>query len=188
LGGFVSRVFGTIPEDIVGVVVGDYLHHVRIRNLSKLEERTERILRERNVEAEPVSPSLALPLFAAARDETREELQELWAHLLAAAMDPSRRSLVRRDLIDIVKQMEPLDVRVVQALAKRAADQHSNMQEGSPPSYMGEGLDKELGVTPDEIVAASDNLTRLGLQSPGAILMPHGVTSIARLILRAAGD
>ena len=63
------------------MVVGDYLHHVRIRNLSKLEERTERILRERNVEAEPVSPSLALPLFAAARDEAREEIQELFARL-----------------------------------------------------------------------------------------------------------
>ena len=92
------------------------MHEVRIRNLSKLEERTERILRERNVEAEPISPALALPLFAAARDETREELQELWARLLAAAMDPSRRSLARREFIEIIKQIEPLDARVLEEL------------------------------------------------------------------------
>jgi hypothetical protein len=73
-------------------------------------------LRERNVEAQPISPALALPLFAAARDETREELQELWARLLAAAMDPSRRSLVRREFIEIVKQIEPLDARVLEEL------------------------------------------------------------------------
>ena len=47
------------------------------------------ILQRRNVQKpEPVSPSLAIPLISAAYDETRPELQQIWAELLAAAMDP----------------------------------------------------------------------------------------------------
>jgi hypothetical protein len=115
-GGFLARVLGTIPEDTVGRVFGDWLHHSRLRNIGKLEQRTEELLLERKVVAQPVSASVALPIFNAARDEAREEIQELFARLLAAAMDPSRRALVRREFIEIVKQIEPLDARVLEEL------------------------------------------------------------------------
>jgi len=47
---------------------------------------------------EPILPSLtvALPLFRGAADESREELQDLWARLLAAAMDFRNCGIVDR--------------------------------------------------------------------------------------------
>ena len=111
LGGYLARVFGTMPEDIVGLVVGDWLRHLRIRNLARINQRTEEILKEREIldKTEPVSPSIALPLLQAAQDETREELRELWARMLANAMDPSRSSAVRQSIINTVKAFDPLD-------------------------------------------------------------------------------
>jgi hypothetical protein len=60
---------------------------------------------------------LALPIFEAAADEDNQELQDLWARLLAAAMDPKRRDLVRQSFIPIVKQMEAFDVAVLKIIA-----------------------------------------------------------------------
>lgn len=103
--------FGSVPEDIVGVIGGDWLHHVRTRIAAGLAQKTTRILEERGIleQTVPVSPSVALPMLEAAQDEAREELQEIWARLLANAMDPQRCALVRRPVIGVVRQLEPED-------------------------------------------------------------------------------
>src|SRR5258708_7086372 len=93
---FAGRILGTIPEDAVGLILGDPLHAVRTAIAAKYDEWLDRKLRSRNVSPQPVSPSLAIPLIRAAYDESRPELQELWAQLIAAAMDPARSSRVRR--------------------------------------------------------------------------------------------
>lgn len=65
LGGFLSKVFGTVPSDVVGVVGGDWLHHIRIRNAAKLAQRTEEILRDRGIweQTEPMSLVSHYPFF-----------------------------------------------------------------------------------------------------------------------------
>jgi hypothetical protein len=113
-GAYVGWVLGTLPADLVGVLGGDLLAQVRIRNLAKYAQRTEEILRDRGVTVpEPISPSLAIPLLRAAADESREELQELWARLLAASMDITMRDGVRHSFIEAVKVMDLMDVRVL---------------------------------------------------------------------------
>lgn len=115
LGSFLSRIFGTLPEDLVGVVGGDYLHHIRIRNVEKLQQNTDKFLKERNIgNTTPLSPNIALPLLKAAQDESREALQELWARMLANAMDPNWSSVVRQSIIDAVRKFDPLDAKVLE--------------------------------------------------------------------------
>ena len=79
LGSFLSRMLGDVPENMVGFLGGDYLRHLRIRNVEKLSERTSKILKDRGIEEGtiPVSPNIALPLLNEAKDESREELAEL---------------------------------------------------------------------------------------------------------------
>jgi len=102
-GAYIGWVLGTAPADLAGVLGGDWLAQVRIRSLARYKERTEEILKARGVtDATPVSPSLTVPLLRAAADETRGELQELWARLLAAAMDAKRSNSVRRSFINTV--------------------------------------------------------------------------------------
>jgi len=109
-GGYVAKILGTMPEDLIGVMGADKLRARRIENIIGLGERTRARLEARHVEAaEPVSLSLALPLLEAAADESREELSDLWARLLAAAMDPARTGRVRQTFMAAVKAMDPLD-------------------------------------------------------------------------------
>jgi hypothetical protein len=113
---YAGRILGTMPEDAVGLVIGDPLHFVRTAIAAKYDEWISQILRDRNVSPEPVSPSLAIPLIRAAYDESRPELQALWARLIAAAMDPRRSKRVRRSFIDAVQRFDPLDVLVLKEM------------------------------------------------------------------------
>src|SRR6266567_4418792 len=91
----------------------------------------------------PANLAVALPILHAAADESREELQELYARLLAAAMDPNRASQVRRSLVEFVRQLDPLDASVLQQLTT----QPPPMADGTD---LADGLAKALGVSRDE--------------------------------------
>jgi hypothetical protein len=117
LGGYFGGILGDLPKDIVGLLAGDWVKVRRAENLTVTLGKARERLRLREVkEVNEANLTVLLPIFEAASSEGRTELQEIWARLLAAAMDPSRRSLVRRDFVDIVKQMEPLDAVVIEKL------------------------------------------------------------------------
>ncbi|MCO6763715.1 DUF4393 domain-containing protein, partial [Streptomyces sp. EL5] len=62
-------------------------------------------------------PRIALDILEAAQDETRDELKELWARLLANAMDATPQKNVRIEFITVLKQLNPLDALILQRLA-----------------------------------------------------------------------
>ena len=118
-GGYIADIVGDLPKDLVGLLAGDRVKVARAKRLAILLEGTKKHLQDRGVvEPEPPSLKLALPIFEAAADESNQELQDLWASLLAAAMDPKRRDWVRQSFIQIVKQMDPFDVLVLRAVAE----------------------------------------------------------------------
>jgi hypothetical protein len=74
-GGFLKKTFGTVPEDIVGLLAGDWLKVRRAENIARMAEKAKERLKARGVEtSEPASLSLTLPIFEAAADESRDEL------------------------------------------------------------------------------------------------------------------
>lgn len=151
---FFAGALGTEARDLVGWLFGDRLHHARIRNLHKLWTRTEEILQARGVrEAQKVSEDIAEPILEAARKQDRPELQELWARLLAAAIDPARAYMVRQLFINAVKEFDPLDARLFKRLNTIGSAQGTNWRQT---------IGDELHATPDEIEISADNLERLG--------------------------
>src|SRR3954469_19735767 len=79
-GGFLRETFGTVPKDVVGLLGGDWLKVRGAGNLARIRHKARERLRARRVEApEPSSLSIALPIFIAAADESRDELQDIWA-------------------------------------------------------------------------------------------------------------
>jgi hypothetical protein len=118
-GGYLRGVFADLPADLVGVAGGAWLHEIHARLRDALRRRTEQILRERDVQdVIELSPNMALALIGGAQEEDREELMELWARLLANAMDPSLNT-VRHSFIDAVKKMDPPDAVVLRHIHER---------------------------------------------------------------------
>ena len=192
LGGFLTHVFGTLPEDVVGIIIGDWLHQVRIRNLGWYAQRTEEILKKRGIKTETksISPSIALPLFRAAQDETRDELRELWARMIVNAMDSSRSSVVRQTIIATVKIFEPLD-----AIIMQKAYNLPLLDYGKQNKYRRNvlHLPKELAVSQDEFEVSIQNLYELNciqaagkMEKEGVPITPYiNFTSFGREVLRA---
>jgi hypothetical protein len=116
LGAYLGKVVGGVPSDLVGLLGGDYVGQLRIRNLDKCVRKTKKIIEERNTETEPVSLTIAVPILKAAENESREELQNLWARLLANAMDSKRSATVRLEFIQIIQQLNPLDAMILDHL------------------------------------------------------------------------
>jgi hypothetical protein len=128
-----------------------------------------------------VSPSVAIPLIAAAINEDRAVLKELWAKLLAAAMDPNRTEYVRPSLIALLKELDPLDARVLQLLA--AAPHRSSQGD------LADSLALHLKVSRDEAYFSLDHLYELGgLQSPPHVVPTPNLSAKARLLMRAVAD
>ena len=150
---YIGRVLGTVPHDAVGLVIGDPLHFVRTAIAAQYDILLDKILSRRNVgQTQAVSPSLAIPLLRGAYDESRPELQELWAALLASAMDPRRSGRVRLSFIETLRRFDPLDALV---LRKR----HEHPGDMQPNSLA--GIAALVGEQEPEVQISVDNLTVL---------------------------
>lgn len=100
---------GTIA-DFYGIVIGDRMHAARERRLDEITRKTKKILKDRELsETAEVAEQIAIPLLEAAQREPRAEMQDLWARLLANAMDPNRRDDVRPEFIKTLQAFHPID-------------------------------------------------------------------------------
>jgi abortive infection alpha-like protein len=113
----IVRDVGKPVADAYGLLIGDRVEAWRERNLDDLARRTKKILKDRDLkETAPLAELIAIPLLGAAQGDPRPEMQELWATLLANAMDPARRDEVRREFITVLKQLHPTDALVLKKL------------------------------------------------------------------------
>jgi hypothetical protein len=105
-----GRAIGPSVGNIYGLLIGDRVSAARDRRLDEIARKTRKILKDREVaEQQELPEDIAIPLLEAAQGESREELQELWARLLANAMDPKRSNNVRAQFIETVRKFEPVD-------------------------------------------------------------------------------
>lgn len=180
-GGFLREMLGTVPEDVVGLLGGDWLKVRRATNFAEMLAKARERLDKRGVkDRAEVSLTLALPLLRAAADESRTELQDLWARLLANAMDPARSTLVRVQFIDILKKMDPLDALVLRKLSET----------GQPPSNARDEYARVLRVSSDQVELSFVNLESLRCASSGGSPAPSSVnlTALGRQLLLAVAD
>lgn len=176
-GSYFAEVLGTVPHDIVGLLGGDWLRVKRAENAARIVQKASERLRARNATPEPASLSIGLPILKAAADESREELQDLWARLLAAAADPGRSRAFRLAFIEIVKKMDPLDAIFLLA----AAESESKSLTGGQLT----AIANRTGATPDQVDISAASLKTLGVLSP-----PHTfvLSALGREFVRAISN
>jgi hypothetical protein len=113
MGGFLARVFKEPLEEISGMIT-DRLRFVRWQRLLQMSDEVERILRERGVtETRAVQAKLALPIFEEGSLEEDPNLQSLWNHLLANAMDPEFNGELRYGFIDMIKNITGIEALIL---------------------------------------------------------------------------
>ena len=113
-GSFVARVLGEPIETAVGLV-SDRLKFVRFERQVRLADRYAQVMALRGLSSEEqsVPPKIALPAIENASLEEDDELQDLWANLLTSCHDKTLNGVVRSGFVDIIKQLEVVDVHVL---------------------------------------------------------------------------
>jgi Abortive infection alpha len=156
-GGYLAEIMGDLPKDLVSLLVGDRVKVWREERLAKLWARAKERLLEQGV-AEPTPPNLklAIPILTAAADEPREELQDLWARLLAASMNPNKAMQMRQAFADALQKLDPLDAKIMMYFHENGGAVKNNEK-----SKMAE----KLGVSIDELLVSQRTLTEVGFVS-----------------------
>jgi hypothetical protein len=183
LAGWFADLLGHLPEDLMGLLIGDRVRAKRIEKTAVLWHKTRERLRDRGIDPEPPSLKYAIPILEAAADEENEELQDLWARLLAAAMDPKRRDAMRQAFIYTVKEMDPLDAAVLKVIRDNGGAQWS-------PTGR-DAIATRLACSRDEVIVSFQHLAKLDCvsftDSSGPRIMPF-LTPFGTLLMKVVSD
>lgn len=133
------------------------------------------MLKERGLESQfnngqlnIVPPKLALPIIENASLEEDDELQDLWATLLTSALDPNFEGTLRAAFIDIIKQVEAIDVHILNFIYESYKESlkyllSSNESYHSPTIFpvSKSSITEKLGIDSSAYENSIDNLIRL---------------------------
>ena len=169
LGRFVSRITTEPLETVMGIL-NDKLQFMRWERKLRLAERGREILHQRGIQGplRPIPYKLALPIVEHASLEDNDELQDLWANLLASAVDPKFEGLIRSAYIDIIKQLEVVDVHILNAVYEShkqwSEEERSREKKPQPPRFhlvSGVDISKKLSISSAVYENSIDNLIRV---------------------------
>ncbi len=126
LGRFFEKVMGELVIDAAGLLA-DRLKFYRLERAELLAERTQARIEERKIaKFRSVPPKIALPIIERATIEDNDELHNLWAGLLATAMD-ANAPLVRNKYVALLGQLDIEDVRLIRELGAHYSSDEKGM-------------------------------------------------------------
>lgn len=179
-----------IVADVLGGLFGDHLSNWRKakpawqeRNQREIAERAVKVMLDRGVTraSDDANPVHVEEIIDASKNTTDPKLKDMYARLIASAMDPKRVNLYRREFVQIVNQLEPLDALVLQLLSK--------------PDMSGaewiRKIAKALMRAPDEVAVCGHNLERLGCAiHPATQFIEQGavLAALGRQLIAAVSD
>lgn len=124
LGKFFEKVFGPALEQLGGIA-GDRVAFWRLLQARKLASRYDAVVKDRQIpeaELKALPLSQSVPLLEAASMEDSDEVQELWANLLASAMDMRSGVSMKKVYIAILKEIGPAEAALLQVLFQFGPD------------------------------------------------------------------
>lgn len=106
-------------ETLVGIAT-DHLQYIRHTRRLRLSERYHALMIRDGIKrpVKEASPSFLIPLLEHASLETDDDLQDLWAALLANATDADNHMDMRTAFISMLSQMSHFDVKILAALSR----------------------------------------------------------------------
>lgn len=172
-GEFLAPHVDGVMAQVVNIIT-DHLRYVRGVRLVRLGQKFQQeVLARGGLTAVRKLPlNFAIDALEQGAMEEDDDLQDIWARLLANAVDATAEVQPRRAYISIIKDLSPLDALILeriyevdQELLQKAIVTHEL------PSRAYPAIDIDLKTLPkpsDEVQVALANLERLGLISYGA--------------------
>ena len=192
-GGYFVKILGNIPEDVLGLLGGDWLHYRRRLNVQELEGKFQKRIAETDQgRLSAPNPSILMPLLLAARDESDNLLQDMWAALLAGCMT-DHGATVRRSFVETLQRLDSPDALVL-CCHDRVPPHPGGSSGNTPPEIVQSQINwvahiaRSRGIDQDGLSVSQKALSDLGLiqQIGPHLTSPKSqITPFGRLFLRA---
>ncbi len=167
LGTFVDNTFGNAIKNGLGLI-GDKLAYYRLERAIDLQHKVEEKLKAKGVNAKKYVPvSFGLPIFEKATVEEDNNIQQLWANLLANSMDPNYSSKITRNFVSILADVEAIDARILNMVVREFEAMQPDQRAKS--LFVLTKLQANLGIPLEECENSVRNLMRLGLLKAGTV-------------------
>jgi hypothetical protein len=159
-GGFISKIFGEAFQEVGGMAV-DQMRYYRCVILLGLSDKWDVIIKKRKLEGKtiPIPKRIAIPLLESASLESEDSIQDMWAGLIANAMDPEKRLDVKRVYIQMLSSVEPLDVAILTFLARQNWKLYREVPSGGITIKF---LEENFNASKKDVQLSLQNLYRLG--------------------------
>ena len=174
-GSFVSRIFKE-PIDQAAGMLTDWLKFQRLKRLVEISDKVDRILRARGViETRAVPPKVAFRMLDGAAVEDDPTLRNLWANLIANAMDPGFTCDISPVYADIVSNLSPLDVRILLVMyAELVTYDRASFDHARQFGFDIEPMCASLGISRDDYLVSVHSLIRQECVAPAIIEAEFG--------------
>jgi hypothetical protein len=160
-GGLLDDVFGETLRQLGGTAA-DWSRYFRLRNFLFVADKAKAVLDSRQLTGKVLSipPQFALPLLEGASLETEAEIQQLWAGLIANAIDPDCALRIKKVFLEILRGLEPLDARIMEFLSSATLEDHYTILTGATLNV--DVLTTRLQADPEELKVSLQTLARYG--------------------------
>lgn len=103
------------PCEAAGGLLSDQIQYWRWSNRLRIHEKVDKRLKEGGIPAKELPPSFYFPLLEEAGNVDSDELQTLWANLLAKSVASSR--VRKRSFVETLKRLSISEVKLLTAIA-----------------------------------------------------------------------
>ena len=168
---FFAKVFKEPINEISGIIT-DKLRFVRWRRMVQMVDEVNKILDEKKVkDTRAVPPKIALPILEESSLEDDPNLQYLWNHLLANAMNPHFNNEIRYGFTEMIKNITGIEVLILSEFYKILEKENRLVPLSKIHNY---SLKKEhlidgLKMSSDQYAVSANNLMRMQLLGPAVL-------------------
>jgi|SRR5665213_51723 len=146
-----------------GEAVGAHVRVFRLKQETKLLQKSISILEDAGLKPKPVSLRVLFPLLDAAVLEEDDQMAERWASLLASAANPNNQTGLEASFIEILKQLVPTHAFVLDVFYEQVANKKLPPEQWAERGFVFSDLKGFLQKEVPQFDVAIDNLLRLHL-------------------------
>ncbi|WP_446809342.1 Abi-alpha family protein [Methylomonas sp. 2BW1-5-20] len=116
-GGYLSMLIGGSLEQAIGIFE-DKLKYSRWERKIRLLDRANEFLKNRSINCPtiPVPLKLVIPILEAGSIEDDDEIQDIYAQILANSADKSFKLTIKRTYIDVLQNLSGLEIDILRKL------------------------------------------------------------------------